>query len=173
MINFPVCVCVCVCVCEGEVSLTKSAGQRFLIEENSHDSVFFRDLERGRKNEIHKRYVHGLDHERCVASEAIIPWLASSSAACGTSPSPSQLQISPAKLVCSHKKLMITRQTEPFQLTCTDGHVVSHFFQGEIRAEFEAVARSPCHSLVTLAGSTTCHRAHTCTCEVFHRMERR
>ena len=27
------------------VSLTESAGQRFLIEENSHDSVFFRDLE--------------------------------------------------------------------------------------------------------------------------------
>ena len=46
MINFPV--CVCVCVCDGEVSLTKSAGQRFLIEENSHDSVFFRDLD-GRK----------------------------------------------------------------------------------------------------------------------------
>ena len=36
------CVCVCVCVC---VSLTKSAGQRFLIQENSHDGVFFRDLE--------------------------------------------------------------------------------------------------------------------------------
>ena len=32
----------CVCVC---VSLTKSAGQRFLIQENSHDGVFFRDLE--------------------------------------------------------------------------------------------------------------------------------
>lgn len=80
-------------------------------QEQHHENIqYFRqlsnftDLERQRKNEIHKNMcMAGILNKRCVASKAIIPWLASSSAACGTSPSPSPLQTSPAKLVCSVK----------------------------------------------------------------------
>lgn len=74
--------------------------------------------------------------------------------------------LSAANLSCKprlqrEKLATITRHAEPFQSTCTDGQVfsVSHFFQGEIRAEFEVFKRFRLSS-IRHAGSTTCRNFH-------------